>query len=335
MARRSTYTRIERENFTRPVHVNGMGDVLWRGFQCLNPDCTNQIVVREEEATGDFSIKCDRCGFLHQSGEAQKIYDYKLVDERYDSIVQAGVFELLHDDYIKEAAQLKYCVLCGALKPVERFDRHSSRRSRRQGECNLCKQVYNGIKNQTRLPEQHREASQKRRLYTQFDSSSKIDMEAIYGRFDRKCFKCGVDLSTDLDDASAAKLGNLDHTLPVFWLWPLTVNNATLLCRLHNGEKAEKWPGVYYNDSELRGLSTLTGIEYRTLKGEPFFNPEAIKHLRKAAFVETLFKKFAAYPNELLRLRNRVLAVEGFDFLTSSPTISATWREKADAIATT
>jgi len=57
----------------------------------------------------------------------------------------------LHDDHIKDAQRYKYCIVCGALKPLEHFDRHSARASGRQGECTLCKQVYNSIKNQTRL----------------------------------------------------------------------------------------------------------------------------------------------------------------------------------------
>lgn len=306
-----------------------MGDVVWRGFQCLNPHCINQLVVREDEIGGDFQIRCEACGFVHLAGEAEKLFDYELIDTRDGSEVEIGQFEILHDDYIGEAARLKYCVLCGALKPLALFDRHSGRTSGRQGECNLCKQVYNGIKNQTRIAEQHREASQSRRLYTQFEAG-KLDIKAIYRRFGGRCFKCNEDLSADLIDRAAAKAGNLDHTLPVFYLWPLTVDNATLLCRLHNGEKAEKWPNAFYTDAELRRLATLTGIPYRDLKGDPFFNPEALDRLRDPAFVEALFEKFARYPEELLRLRNRILGATGDDFLTASPRISRSWREKAD-----
>jgi len=332
MARRAAYTKVERKNFSRPAHVQGMGDKLWRGFQCLNPECTNPIVVKDEEITGDFSITCDRCGFIHQAGEVRKVYDYELIDKRDGSVIEAGPFDILHDDYINEAQRLKYCIICGALKPIELFDIHNARPGTgRQGECNLCKQVYNSIKNQTRTVDQHREASQKRRLYTQFEAG-KIDLEAIYGRFDRCCFKCGRDLADDLKAGGGAKSGNLDHTLPVFWLWPLSTDNATLLCRQHNGEKAEKWPSAFYNDDELRRLSALTGIDYRVLAGRPFFNPEALDHLQKGDFVEALFEKFARYPEELLRLRNRVLAATGFDFLTSSARLSGAWRERADAM---
>lgn len=331
MARRQSYTRVVRSNFQNPDHVKGMGDRVVRGFQCLNKDCTNFIFVREDALDADFSITCAACGFVHAAGETVSLYDYELF--RDDQKIEDGAFQILHDDHIKDARRYKYCIVCGTLKPLEQFDRHSARASGRQGECTLCKQVYNGIKNQTRLVEQHREASQKRRLYTQFEQSSKLDIRAIYDRFGCRCFKCGIDLADDLEAGALQKLGNLDHTLPVFYLWPLTTNNATLLCRAHNGEKAEKWPGAYYQDPELRRLSALTGIEYRLMAGAPNFNPEALEWLGKPEFVESLFEKFVRYPHELLRLRNRILAATGFDFLDSSARISPDWRRNADGLA--
>jgi hypothetical protein len=105
-----------------------------------------------------------------------------------------------------------------------------------------------------------------------------------------------------------------------------------LLCRDHNGEKAEKWPGAFYTDQELRKLSGLTGIDYRLMQGEPVFNPDALKWLKDPEFIETLFAKFARYPNELLRLRNRILGKTGFDFLDTTARISPDWRKAADAL---
>lgn len=332
MVRRSAYTKLNKRGFNRPAHVAGMGDVVWRVFQCLRPSCTNQVVVREAALQHTFEVACGTCAFVHRSGDALEIFEYELIDKRDGSVVEAGPFEVLHDDYVMGSSRQKYCVLCGAMKPLESFDRHSARASGRQGECNLCKQTYNSIKNQTRTSDQFRDASQKRRLYTQFDDDGKIDVAAIYKRFNGSCFKCGVDLMPDLRDEPAAKLGNLDHTLPVFYLWPLTVDNATLLCRKHNGEKAEKWPSQYYNDAELRRLSALTGIEYKILAGEPRFNPSALERLRDSKFVATLFEKFARYPDELLRLRNRILRAEKWDFLSDDVNISNDWRVKANAL---
>ena len=309
-----------------------MGDVVWRGFQCLNSTCTNQIIVKEDDLKDEFNIVCDRCGFAHRAGDAETIYNYELVNTQDDEVVESGDFEILHDDYVSESARLKYCIICGTLKPLEKFDRHSARISGRQGECNLCKQVYNSIKNQTRLVEQHREASQKRRLYTQFDKGARLDFQAIYDRFESRCFKCHQDLTGDLGDLPAAREGNLDHTLPVFYLWPLTTDNATLLCRAHNGEKAEKWPSKFYTNQELRRLAGLTGIDYAVLAGEPFYNPDALLRLQEPAFIQTLFEKFARHPEELLRLRNRILAADGTDFLKVTPHLSRTWRARADEL---
>jgi hypothetical protein len=332
MARRKAYTKIKRISFVRPGHVAGMGDQLFRGFQCLNPQCTNFLFAPDDDVGPDFSIECEACGFIHKAAEATKVYDYELLDERDGKIVESGPFEVLHDDYVSEAQRFKYCIVCGALKPIVLFDMHSARRSGRQGECNLCKQVYNSIKNQTRLVEQHREASQKRRLYTQFEEPGKLSIETIYKRFGHKCFKCGVDLSEDMNAEITKKLGNLDHTLPVFYLWPLTTDNATLLCRKHNGEKAEKWPGAFYTEAELRKLAALTGIEYRVLVGSSEFNPAALEGLKDGEFVERLFEKFARYPDELLRLRNRILAATGFDFLKSSAKLSPSWTARAEEL---
>ncbi len=329
MSRRPRYTTVKRRNFATPDHVKGMGDRVFRGFQCLNKDCTNFIFAREQDLGGDFSVDCEMCGYVHATGESIKIYDYDLF--RDGEKIEEGPFDILHDDYVSEAERYKYCIICGTLKPLDQFDLHGGRTgSGRQGECSLCKKVYNSIKNQTRLIEQHREASQKRRLYTQFESKDKINFGQIYNRFNSRCFKCDLDLSADLELGPTEKLGNLDHTLPVFYLWPLTTNNATLLCREHNGEKAGKWPSAFYTDGEMRRLSVMTGIEYRRLAGEPYFNPEALELLAKSEFIENLFEKFARYPNELLRLRNRILRTVGFDFLDCDARISPDWRTAAD-----
>jgi len=210
------------------------------------------------------------------------------------------------------AATNKYCIICNSLKPLDAFDRHSSRQSGRQGECRLCKTVYNGIKNQSRITDQHREAAQKRRLYVDITSSGKIDSGTVRARFDNKCFKCKCDLSDPKD-------GHLDHTLPVSLLWPLTTNNATLLCSRHNSEKAGKWPSeYYYTDKELRELSVRTGISYQLLKGQPQINPDAIKALKKKQFVDSLLAKYAPYIDEIIKVRNRILRMTKFDFFSIS-----------------
>lgn len=333
MSRRQAYTRVERINFNLPEHVKGKGDVGYRVFECLNPQCRNMIQIQTEDLPPDFEFECEECGFQHKAGEVINIYEYNLINNTENRVIENGEFSILHDDYIAEALEYKYCIICGLLKPLQSFDIHSRRKTGRQGECRLCKHVYNSIKNQTRLTEQHREASQKRRLYVQFDSKNKIDVNEIYRRFDNKCFKCGLDLSADLVANSEKKMGNLDHTLPVYYLWPLTTDNATLLCKVHNGEKAEKWPGEFYSRQELASLSRLTGVEARVLAGAPIFNPEAIDILKNPKFVEGLDDKFSRYPNEVYNLRNRIKRVTGFDFFDNpNLKISANWVIEADKL---
>jgi hypothetical protein len=329
LGRRSSYTTVEKQNFVRPNHVEGRGDVLFRGFQCLNAECTNFLIVEDSDITDDFSFQCEKCGFVHAAGDTKFIFAYDLKDERKGTS-EKGNFEILVDDYIAEAKGYKYCLYCRSLKPLDLFHKHRSRKTGRQGECTLCKKFYNSKKNKTRLAEQHREASQKRRLYTELTNKPRMDIGKIYEKYDSKCFKCGCDLSADRDGGKAALLGNLDHTLPVKFLWPLTTDNATLLCRNHNAQKAERWPGEFYTDRELRRLYPMVGIDYLILKGKPRFNPEALERLKDAGFVEALFAKYARYQDELIGLRNRILKETGFDFFKAWPQISKDLVKQAD-----
>lgn len=306
MARRSPYSKVNKTNQIRAEHVKGMGDVVFKGFQCLNPECTEFIFVREDEIGEDFSIACPTCGYVHESGGETKFYDYSM-DVNDDSgvpvSVTTGSFSIYHDDYIAEAKLYKYCIVCNAIKPLEFFDRHASRASGHQGECRLCKKAYNEIKNGTRLTDQHREAAQKRRLLLDVAGSPKINSREIEDRYGQKCFCCGKDLSAVTDKREKP----LDHTLPVYYLWPLSTENATLLCRDCNGNKSGTWPSDFYDDSHLRRLAILTGFDYDLLSGEPQYNPEAITALHDPEKVDALLVKFAAYMPEVIKLRNRIL----------------------------
>lgn len=329
MARRSPYSKVNKTNQIRAEHVKGMGDVTFKCFQCLNPECTEFIFIREDEIGEDFSIACPACGYIHESGGETKFYDYSMDvndDEGNPVSVATGAFTIYHDDYIEEAKEYKYCIVCNTIKPLEYFDRHSSRASGRQGECRLCKKAYNEIKNGTRLTDQHREAAQKRRLLLDVAGSPKINSREIEERYGQKCFCCGEDLSTVTDKREKP----LDHTLPVYYLWPLSTENATLLCRTCNGNKSGTWPSEFYNDNQLRRLAILTGFDYELLSGEPQYNPDAIEALHNPEKVDALLVKFAAYMPEVIKLRNRILRDTGFDFFSVSTTISDSYIRQAD-----
>ena len=216
MPRRKTYTKIVKTDQIRADHVRGMGDVVFKGFQCLNSECLEFIFVRKSEIGDDFEITCLSCEIVMLSGDETQFYEYKLEDQRDNSIIEEGKFTVLHDDYIEEAQEYKYCIICNTIKPLDLFDRHGTRKSGRQGECRLCKAVYNSIKNKTRLTDQHREAAQKRRMYLNLSGSEKIKSEEIHKRFSYRCFKCGKDLRR-VDERERP----LDHTLPaVFFVAP-------------------------------------------------------------------------------------------------------------------
>ena len=165
MARRKPYTKVEKKGRQRPPHVEGMGDVLFRGFQCLSSACQEFIVVREDEVGADFEIVCPACAFIHQAGGETKFFDYRLVRRADGEVIEEGEFAILHDNYVSQAQRLKYCLLCYTRKPLGHFGRHRARQSGRQGECKLCKTIHNNIKNQSRITEQHRKAAARRRLH--------------------------------------------------------------------------------------------------------------------------------------------------------------------------
>lgn len=328
MGRRKPYSKVNKFNQIRAKHVKGMGDVVFLGFQCLNPECENYIFVRKDEIDEDFDIECPVCGYHLCSGNETNFYDYvvEVTTDGETEIVDKGEFSIFHEEYLNFATEYKYCIVCNTLRPLEYFDKHSSRKSGRQGECRQCKKIYNSIKNGTRITDQHRESSQKRRLLLDI-ANQKVYSKKVYKNYNYKCFNCGKDLS----DVSSAKERPLDHTLPVYYLWPLTTETATLLCQKCNGEKTGNWPSEFYPPDKLRLLSVKTGIAYELLAGYPEYNPDAINKLSDPSFVDELLVKYNKYMEKaIIPLRNRLLHDTNFDFFQNSTLISSEWIEIAD-----
>lgn len=314
MARRKPYTKVEKKNEMRPDRVTG--DVVYRRFECLSPSCTHLLVVLDDKCTGDFRIECPACSYLHFEAGTLHVFDYRLVNRKTGEAINEGPFEPTHAAYINAAERVKYCLYCYTMQPLDNFDHHKSRKSGRQGECRMCKHLYNGLKNESRLAEQHREAADTRRLLTVLSGEVKIGtMEGLLDRFEHKCFNCSEPL---LDVSGGIKGYYIDHTLPVSWLWPLD-HGPTLLCRGCNGKKSDKWPSEFYKEeSKLRTLSTRTGIPFADLSGKPFFNPVAVKRLHDEA--DAIIERWVKYPEKLKTLRLRIDANTGEDvFRDASP----------------
>ena len=76
MARRRPYTRVVRINQIRADHVQGMGDVVFKGFQCLNSECWEFIFIRKDEIGDDFELTCPICETAIRSGDETLFFEY-------------------------------------------------------------------------------------------------------------------------------------------------------------------------------------------------------------------------------------------------------------------
>lgn len=336
MARRTKYSGLIHTNTTRTERVTGKGQQIFRGFECPNPPCEQFQFIDEADLNDSWSIECQTCGLVISAIGSQKLFDYTLwgkpkEDDRHEHLgeipdstinpdvppgtveIETGYFKIDHIKYVETAERFKYCLLCSKLKPVQQFHRHKSMSSGFQGECKLCKTLYNTIKNKTRLTDQHQEAANRRRMFGEITGSHRVDVNVIRTRFNVACFKCGLDLAP-----SSGNKENFDHTLPVSFLWPLTTDNATLLCSRCNGEKTNKWPSEFYTKDELKHLSIQTGIKFDLLAGDPHFNPTVVSNMTKPHKIRDILTRYAHYEHEVFRLRNRIQTADGLDIFSDA-----------------
>ena len=206
---------------------------------------------------------------------------------RSGNLPDGATSQTVHDAEGKEVepkdATHKYCRTCTELLPLDDFALHRTKaKSGYQWECKDCKNVYNNhpdAGNVKRTSEQFRESAMYARMRGLIVKSENLNHEEIFERFDSRCFNCDQEL--DIEDSDQY---DIDHTLPVSLWWPLTNEDATLLCSSRyegfegcNNSKHAKWPGEFYDEDQLRELSDLTGIDYDILSGEPFMCPETVE----------------------------------------------------------
>lgn len=170
-----------------------------------------------------------------------------------------------------------------------------------QLECRVCKKFFVNLPlNPLRDSTQHREDSLRRRAFEvlvaellgknwiyhehRMNVGSEFDVY-IWEKFDKKCFKCKKELLTP-------KEMDLDHTLPLAYLWPLD-STATCLCPSCNSSKSDKFPKDFYTNKELENLSQKTGIPIETLQNKPI-NILAVNKLfeRSEWFFDTFLADF-------------------------------------------
>lgn len=326
MSRREKYSNFEKVGRLKIPNAQQQ----YKVFQCLNPNCTEIIITELFNTDSQYSVICPKCGYEHHKNGQYKLFSYSMNVDGKDTPTGEGEFIVYHDEYISDASIFKYCKLCGILKPIELFHTHSRLSSGHQSECKRCKKIYNSVKNPTRIPEQHAESGQNRRLMVDVTETleHKLNRKVIEKKYGYKCFCCGKDLSRGIP----TKERPIDHTLPVYYLWPATTENATLLCFNCNEKKKGKWPSEFYDDSKIRELSVLTGYSYELLSGDPVYNPDAIKNLNDSKKVDNLIVKYAKYMDRLIKLRNRILCATGYDFFAKSTKLAQSYIDQADKL---
>ncbi|MGH9775767.1 MAG: HNH endonuclease [Candidatus Acidiferrales bacterium] len=167
----------------------------------------------------------------------------------------------------------KQCNVCGRVLPFEAFSRHAAWGVlERQMECRGCKGAINAVLNPRRTRQQLHESAVRRRVADLLleGENRPVDISRLFQRFGSKCFKCGKRLSF-----SAHNKWDLDHILPSKYLYPLTVENAALLCAGCNNTKHGRWPSDFYTNNQLISLSKLTGADLSLLaSANPLVNPD-------------------------------------------------------------
>ena len=201
--------------------------------------------------TDDFAIECDACKFRHVAGETTLVYDYTLLRSAQQHRNRERQAQILHDDYVDEAKGYKYCIIRSTLKPLELFDKHNARKTGRQRAVQSLQAAHNSIK-KSDAPRGSASGSEPKSGGSIPNSPT---ARASTSARSTRNLKANAS-SAGLNWTPTAKRGKgelqrkLHHTLPVKFLWTLTTDNATLLCKAHNAAKAEKWPGAYYEDAE-------------------------------------------------------------------------------------
>jgi len=162
-----------------------------------------------------------------------------------------------------------------------------------QLECRACKKFkVNAPLNPMRNATQHREDGLRRRAFEQlvgyllqrdwifFTFRRKYGREFdefILSKFDHRCFACGKALPTTNDM-------NMDHTLPLNYLWPLD-DTATCLCDTCNSQKNDQFPFEfvrYQQEGRLEALAKITGLDPGVLSSRrKVINMAAVDRLRQ------------------------------------------------------
>ena len=82
-------------------------------------------------------------------------------------------------------------------------------------------------------------------------NSPKISVDEIFKKFNNCCYNC-LKLINIIDRKSY----QIDHFMPACGYWPLTQDNATLLCKKCNQSKKDHHPFVFYSKEKFEFLKS-------------------------------------------------------------------------------
>jgi len=239
----------------------------WIGYICLKCGTQNNVqigkqLLEPEKAYNDAHWKCKKCNFIHckESDLPFKSDNWPRAAKKHTGIKAQRFWEAFYRIATENPESYwKQCNTCGRILPFNAFSKHKGFGPlERQMECRCCKGAINAVLNPKRTRQQLHESSVRRRIADLLveDENENINIEELFERFGGKCFKTGTNL--DINDRNSFEI---DHILPSKWLYPLTMENACLLCPDANSYKKGKWPSEFYTNNELIELAKITGAD--------------------------------------------------------------------------
>ena len=266
-------------------HRTGLGRMeaipfhdAWAGFVCVKCSRSNYVrigssLLDPQVAFETAAWKCEYCGYTHNRKSDLPFANWPPKYRQHATLPAErfwiGFFRIATEH---PSSYSKQCNTCGRVLPFHAFSRHATWGPlQRQMECRGCKGAINAVLNPRRSHQQLHESSIRRRVADLLleGENKHVDLRQLFDRFGSKCFKCGKPLSF-----SARHTWAVDHTLPSKYLYPLSLENATLLCGGCNNTKRGSWPSDIYSNGELVRLSKLTGADLSLLAStKPIVNP--------------------------------------------------------------
>ena len=251
----------------------------WVSYTCINCGTRNyekigSELLRPTDAYSNCDWKCTPCKFSHNKSSNLPFENWASHTTVKDGLPTQRFWQAFFRSATeKPESYWKMCSVCDRVLPYADFSGHKRfGMLKRQIECRACKAAINGVLNIRRTPEQLRESSAKRRIadLLMAESVEKLDVKALFERFEYKCFKTKIELK--IEESSAWQI---DHTIPSRYFYPLTARNATLLSTSANQNKSGMWPSMFYTNKELVELARITGASLELLSSkDPIWNTD-------------------------------------------------------------